>query len=198
MKNYGRLVWTEIAVDAIVEAVVQSEEMAPDHIETRALLQEFGAVTSVEQLKASLLTRYSQSQVDEVFAKFQISSITEFKQRMNAFVQFFYKAPPAFDANDPNNEKDFPVSVCLKFQPDLNVFDALQNAKLCREIRAREHDFKPVVMGAEVRSPFVFVTIFPASVVVDNAIPNMTASQIKNDVQGLFESEGMMASFFGP
>ncbi len=198
IKNYGRLVWAEVAIEAILGAVVQSTVLAPDSIQTKDLLSDLGGATTLPQLKTKLLARYASSQVDEIFKRLRITTIEEFKERMNLLVKFLYKEPPAFDANDPANAKDFPVSVCVKFQADLNLSDALQNAKLCRSVRERERDFDPAVNGADVKTPFVFITVFPDTVAVDNAIPGLTAAQIRTSVQSLFAAEGMLAHFFVP
>jgi len=198
IKNYGRLVWAEIAIEAILGAIVQSTVLAPDSIQAKDLLTDLGGATTLPQLRIKLLARYAQSQVDEIFKRLRITTIEEFKERTNLLVKFLYKEPPAFDPNDPANAKDFPVSVCVKFQADLNLSDALQNAKLCRSVRARERDFDPVVNGAEVKTAFVFITVFPDAVAVDNAIAGLTAAQIKTSVQNLFAAEGMLAHFFVP
>jgi hypothetical protein len=195
-RNHGRLVWVEVAVSAILAVIAQSTVMEPDNIITQNLLTNLGGASTIDELKTKLLAQFTQSQVDAMFAKLRITTITEFKERMNSIVQFNYKAPPAFDPNDPTNAKNFPVTICVKFQADLNVSDALQNAKLCRSVRERENSTQPVVEGAEVKTNFVFVTVFPDSVVVDNAIPGLTAAQIRTNVQNLFAAEGMLAHFF--
>ena len=120
----------------------------------------------------------------------------DFKERMNLLVQIFFKAAPPFDPNDPGNARTFPVSVCVLFQPDLNVSDALQAAKLCRTVMEKETDFNPVLDGAEVITPYVIVTVYPDSVVKDDAIPGLTAAQIRTGVQNVFAAEGMVSNFF--
>jgi hypothetical protein len=197
-RNYGRLVWVEVAVSAILGVIVESTVLAPDSIITQDLLTELGGAATIAELKTKLLAQFTPSQVQAIFTQLRITTIDEFKERMNLFVQFNYKAPPAFNPADPGNSKNFPVNVCVKFQPDLNVSDALQNAKLCRKVRERENNSQPIVEGAEVKSPFVFVTVFPDSVAVDDAIPGLKAAQIKTTVQNLFAAEGMLAHFFVP
>lgn len=197
-KNQGRLVWVDVALAAILAAKVESTVLAPESVVTRDLLTELGGAATIAELRTKLLARYTQSQLDAIFAKLHITTIDEFKERMNLFVQFTYKAPPAFDPADPAASKSFPLNVCVKFQPELNVADALQNAKLCRAVRASESNCKEEIQGAEVKTPFAFVTVFPDSVAADDAIPGMTAAQIKTSVQSLFAAEQMLAHFFVP
>jgi hypothetical protein len=60
----------------------------------------------------------------------------------------------------------------------------------------READFLASRDGAEIKSPYVFATVFPDAAAVDNALPGLTAAQIKTGAQSLFAAEGMLAHFF--
>jgi len=197
-KNQGRLVWVDVALAAILTAQVESTALEPESVRTRDLLAELGGAATIAQLKTKLLTLYTQSQLDAIFEELRITTIEEFKERMNLFVEFTYKAPPVFNPADPAASKTFPLNVCVQFQPELNVADALQSAKLCRAVRVRESNSKDEIQGAEVKTPFAFVTVFPDSLVVDNAIPGMTAAEIKTGVQSLFAAEKMLAHFLAP
>lgn len=197
-KNQGRLVWVDVALAAVLAATVETTVLEPESVVTRDLLTELGGAATIAELRAKLLTRYTQSQLDEIFAKLRITTIDEFKERMNLFVQFTYKEPPAFNPADPASARNFPLDVCVTFQPELNVADALRNAKLSRAIRARETTCTEEIQGAELKTSSVFVTVFPDSVAVDDAIPGMTAAQIKASVQSLFAAEKMLAHFLAP
>jgi hypothetical protein len=49
--------------------------------------------------------------------------------------------------------------------------------------------------GGDIDTPFAFVVIFADQAVVDGALPNLTAAQIKTNVKNLFKSERMLAHF---
>jgi hypothetical protein len=170
--------------------------MPIDSIRTANLIEDLGGVSSLADLRTKLLTRYAPSVVDGMFAALRINTVEDFEQRMNLLVQLFFKPAPVFDPEDPNSSRTFPVSVCLKFQSDLTIIDSLQAAKLCRSVMERETDFNPSCDGAEIKTPYVMVTVYPDSLVKDNVIPGLTAAQIRSDVQTLFTSEGMVAVFF--
>lgn len=196
MKRFGRLVWADVQLNLSLATKVQSTVMPIDSIRTANLIEDLGGVASLDDLRTKLLTRYAPSVVDAMFDALRISSIEDFEERMNLLVQLFFKAAPAFDPTDPNSSRVFPVTVCVKFQPDLSVSDALQAAKLCRSVMERETDFNPSPDGADFKTPYVIVTVYPDSVVKDNAIPGLTAAQIRSEVQSLFTSERMAAVFF--
>jgi len=196
LKRYGRLVWAEVQLNLTLDTKLHFTAMPIDSIRTANLIEDLGGVASLADLRTKLLARYAPSVVDAMFQTLRISTVEDFEERMNLLVQLFFKPAPAFDPADPNNSRTFPVSVCVKFQPDLNVSDALQAAKLCRAVMEKETDFMPNPNGAELKTPYVIVTVYPDSVVKDNAIPGLTSSQIRTEVQSLFSAEGMVANFF--
>lgn len=196
MRRYGRLVWVEVQLDLTLATKVQQLAMPIDSIRTANLIEDLGGVTSLADLRTKLQTRYSPSVVDAMFKALRISTLGDFQERMNLLVQLFFKPAPAFDPADPASSRVFPVTVCVKFQADLNISDALQAAKLCRAVMEKETDFNPSQDGAEIKTPYVIVTVYPNSVVKDNAIPGLTAAQITSSVQTLFTAEGMVANFF--
>jgi hypothetical protein len=197
MKRYGRLVWSDVQIELTLATLVQSTLMPIDSIRAANLIDDLGGVASLADLRAKLLARYAPSVVDAMFASLRISTLEDFEQRMNLLVQLFFKTAPAFNPADPANARSYPVSVCVQFQSDLAVTDALQAAKLCRSVMEREKDFNPSSpSGAEVKTPFVIVVVFPDSLVKDNAIPGLTAAEIRTGIQSLFTSEGMVAVFF--
>jgi hypothetical protein len=195
MKRFGRLVWAEVRLDVSLATKVQTLAMPIDSVRTSNLVEDLGGVPDLATLRTKLLARYAPSVVDAMFKTLRITTIADFEQRMNLLVQLFFKPAPVFDPADPANARTFPVSVCVKFEPDLNISDALQAAKLCRAVMEREIDGSPPPDGADVKTPFVMVTMYPGSVLKDNAIPGMTAGQIQTSVQALFAAEGMVASF---
>jgi len=196
MKRYGRLVWAEVQLDVSLATKVHVTAMPIDSVRTANFIDDLGGVTSLADLRTKLATRYAPSVIDGMFQALRITTLEDFKERMNVLVQIFFKAAPPFDPSDPANARIFPVSVCVIFQPDLKVSDALQAAKLCRAVMEKEKDFNPILDGAEVITPYVIVTVYPDSVVKDDAIPGLNAAQIRTEVKSIFTAEGMVANFF--
>ena len=193
--RFGRLEWVEVFLEIILSAKVHQQRAPIERVTARDLIEELGGVGSLAELRTKLGERYPQSIVEAFFEKLKISTLEEFKQKGNLFLETVFQTPPPFDPNDPKNLRNFRVNVCVKFQPELNITEVLQAAKLCRSILENERDFAKSFEGVEVKRPYVFVTIFPESVAVDNAIPGLNADQIKQGVQDLFTAEGMLARF---
>jgi hypothetical protein len=186
----------DVSLDVLLGAQLQDNRMPIDSITTQQLLDQIGGAATLDDLKTKLVALYSQDIVDTMFNQFSITTIDEFKERLNYLVTFQFKAPAPFNPADPANAHLLRTTVCVNFQPDLDVAGALQSAKLSRTILDDEQEAIPVPEGIEPVNKQVFVTVFPDSVAVDNAIPGLTAAVIKTSVQNLFAAEGMIAHFF--
>ena len=193
--RYGRLAWVDVFLEILLATNVHDKGAPLEKITTKNLIEKLGGVASLNELRTKLKTLYPDSVVEAFFKELRISSVDEFKRRGNLFLEFVYKTPPPFDPNDPQNARTFRVNFCVQFQPELKILEALQNAKLCRSILENEKDFAEAFEGGEIKTPYVFVAIFPEGVVVDNAIPGLTAAQIKASMKTLFAAEKMLALF---
>lgn len=196
MKRCGRLVWVDVMLDIELAATVHVTSQPLDGIRVKRLIDELGGAASLAELRTKLLARYSASVVEAMFRELRITTIEGFRSRGDLLVEFLFQAAPPFDPADPANARTFALAVCLKFQADLRIGEALQEAKLIRSVLQRETDFLARREGAEITSPQVFATVFPDAAAVDGALPGLTASQIRTAVQNLFAAEGMLAHFF--
>ncbi len=191
----GRLAWVEVFLQVLLSVQVHDQSAPIQSITATTLVEEFGEVTSMTDLKAKLAARYPQSVVDALFKQLRINTVEDFQEAGRLFFKFLYQTPPPFDPNDPTSFRDFKINVCVQFQSELNVSGALQNAKLSRSILENERDFMPTFDGGDIITPYAFVVIFPDSVVVDNAIPGLKAADIKAGIQAIFKAENMIAAF---
>jgi hypothetical protein len=196
--RYGRLSWVEVFLEVLLLTKFHKQGSPIERIATNDLIAELGGVDSLAELRNKLAERYSESVVEAFLKKLKIASVEEFKKNANLFIEFFYQEPPAFDPDDPQNSKTFRLNICVKLQSELNLMESLQTAKLCRSILENERDFAETFEGGEIKMPYVFLTIFPESVAVDNAIPGLNATQIQQGVKALFATEGMLAHFWQP
>jgi len=191
----GRLAWIDVFLSVLVATKVQSKKMPIESITTKNLLDKIGGASSIAELKTKLGALYPPSVVDAFFKKTRITSVDDFKSRPTLFLEFAYKAPPPFDPADPANARDFNLNVCVQFQPELKINEALQTAKLSRSILENEYDSVSNQEGVEINTPFAFVVIFADASVVDGAVPNLTAAQIRTGIKDLFKGEHMLAHF---
>lgn len=185
--RYGRLAWIEVFLEILLSTKVQQKSTPIESVTAKSLVEELGEFNSLAELKTKLQSRYSSSIVEAFFKELRISSLEEFQQKGNLFLEFVYKTPPPFDSNDPKNVRNFPVNICVKLQAELNITEALQEAKLCRNILENEKTFRDVFEGGEIKSQYVFVTIFPDSLTTD--------TQMKGKIKDLFIAENMLAHF---
>lgn len=194
--RYGRLAWVEVLLELLLSTKVHDKGAPIEKITVKNLIEKLGGITSLTELRNKLKTLYPDSIVDAFFKELHISSVEEFKRRGNLFLEFLYKTPAPYNPNDPRNARTYRVNVCVKFQPELKIEEALQSAKLCRSVLENERDFAETFEGGAIKVPYVFVVIFPDSVVKNNAIPGLTATQIKTSIKALLAAEKMLAHFF--
>lgn len=194
--RYGRLAWIEVFLEAILSTKVHDKGAPIEKIKTKNLVEKLGGVSSLTELRTKLETFYPKSIIDAFFKEVKISSIEGFKQRGNLFLEFIHKTPPPYNPNDPQNIRKFKINICVKLQPDLKIANTLQTAKLCRSILENERNFAKEFKGGEIKTPYIFVIIFPENAVSNNVIPGLTASQIKASVKNIFENESMLAHFY--
>jgi hypothetical protein len=194
--RYGRLAWTDIFLELLLNVKAQSTAGPIDKITVKHLLDELGAVNTIPQLRAALTAKYSTSVVDAYFKKTRITTIEDFKRRGNLFVEFVSKQPAPFDPDDPANSRTFRANVCVQCQAEAKIVEALQSSKLCRTILEGETSSAEDLDEVEVKTPFAFVVIFPDASVGDNFFPGLTAAQSKTSVKSIFAAENMLAHFF--
>jgi hypothetical protein len=194
--RYGRLAWVDIFLDVLLATKVESKKMQIESITSENLLEKLGGVTSMADLKNKLSALYPQSIVDAFFKQLRITSVADFRSRPNLFLEFVFKAAPPFDPNDPQNARDFSLNVCVQFQPELKIGEALQSAKLCRSILENERDFTQTFNGGDIDTPYAFVVIFADSAVQNGGLPNLTPAQLRAGIKSLFQAERILAHFF--
>jgi hypothetical protein len=192
----GRLAWVEVFLEILLKVKVHSTAAPIDKITVKHLLDELGAVNTLNELRNALASRYSPDVVNAFFKKTRITTIEEFKRRGNFFIEFVYKAPPPFNPEDPKNSRTFRANVCVQFQPELKIMESIQTAKLCRSILENEGASTQSLDEVEVKTPFVFVVIFPDGIVGDDFIAGVSAAQTKANIRLLFAAENMTAHFF--
>jgi hypothetical protein len=193
--RYGRLAWVDVLLDVVLATKVQSKAMSIESITAQNLLDKLGGVTSLADLKNKLAALYPQSIVDAFFKQLRITSVEAFANHPSLFLEFLYKAPPPFDPANPQNARNFQLNVCVQFQAELKIAETLQSAKLSRSILENERDFTQTIDGDVIDTPYAFVAIFSDSVIQDNALPSLTADQIKAGIKELFQAERMLAHF---
>ena len=193
--RHGRLAWTEVLLELLLNVKVHSTASPIEKITTKRLLDELGPVNTIPQLRTALTARYSPDVVNAFFTKTRITTIEDFKRRGNLFLEFVYKQPLPFDPNDPQNNRTFRANVCVQFQAEAKIVEALQSAKLCRSILEGEASAE-IISEAEVKTAFAFVVVFPDASIGNDFFPGLSAAQTKTQIKSIFAAENMVAHFF--
>lgn len=193
--RYGRLAWVDVLLNVLVSTKVASKRMPIEKITAQDLIEKLGGVTSLADLRNKLAALYPPSIVNAFFKQLHISSVDDFKSRPTLFLEFVYKAPLPFDPDDPRSTRKFKLNVCVQFQSEFKISEAIQIAKLCRSILENEKDFVSTFDDGEINTPYAFIVIFADSAIVDGAIPGLTRAQIKTGIKSLFQTERMIAHF---
>ncbi|HZY84958.1 MAG TPA: hypothetical protein VFE78_09010 [Gemmataceae bacterium] len=191
----GRLAWVDVYLDVLLAASVASLASPIDHITSGSLLDKLGPVASLDDLRAKLGALYAPSVVDAYFRQLRITTLDDFLSRPSLFLQFVYQAPPPYNPGDPAAAQEYPLNVCVQVREDVLVREALQAAKLCRNVLVNEGGFVDFAGGADVITPYAFVVVFPDGAVTDPTPLGISAAQFKAEVQALFAAEHMLAFF---
>lgn len=191
----GRLEWLDIFLELRVSAVVESRASRLEGIRPRDLMAELGEPTSLEELRAALEAEFGESVTRAFFDTLRITTFEEFTRRPKVFLEFVAEALPPFDPADPAHQRSFPLLVCLKVEPTLDIGDALRRARLCRGLLEHERQHVETYGDAEVRCPYAFISLFPESAATDTAIPGHTSAQVMSETRSLFAAEQMAAHF---
>ncbi len=192
----GRLEWIDVRFQVVVAAIIEDRFTKVRQITATDLLADLGNPGTLAALRAALVARFGAFAAERTIEALRIDSIEELRQRGALSLKIESETPPPFDPTDPANRRELPLDLCLQVVPGLDITLALRTAKLDRAL-LEEEERRPgeVAPGIERRRPSVFLVLFPDSAAVDNAIPGLTAAQIKTQTRNLFTREEMAAHF---
>lgn len=191
----GRLEFLDAEIEIVVTATIEDRATRVRQITATDLLTELGNPANMVALRAALVAQYGAFVADHAIEKLHIESVEELARRGALSFRIESEPAPPFDPDDPANRRELPLQFCIKVVPQLDPVVALRDAKLCRLLIEEERRSPETVGGAEVRRPFLFLALFADSAAADNAIPGLTAAQIKTQVRDLFNREEMVAHF---
>lgn len=191
----GRLEFLDAEIEIEVTATIEDRATRVRQITATDLLTELGNPGNMVALRAALVAQYGAFVADRAIEKLHIESVEELARRGALSFRIESEPAPPFDPNDPANRRDLPLHFCIKVVPQLDPVLALRDAKLCRLLIEEERRSPDEVDGAEIRRPFLFLALFADSAAADDAIPGLTAAQIRTQVRDLFNREEMVAHF---
>jgi hypothetical protein len=151
---------------------------------TAASIDDF---TSLAQFKA----KFRFFDLDAFMEEHGITTAADLKRLAHYLLaELKLKAPPAFDPNDPANERRFDLDLAILVRDTVDLAEALRDAKLTVALLEHAVAFRRESEEAEVRTPFAPVVVFP-----DDALPaGVTADELKT----FFAAERVMALLTPP
>jgi hypothetical protein len=191
----GRLSWVDLFLELRLAAKVDAKAAPLKEIVVSDLLETLGNPTNLTQLRNALRARYGDSVVAAAFERLKITSFEEFRRRGARFVQFVSEPPPPFDPADPATARSYALCACLVAEAQLDLTDALRNAKLVRSLLENERQHRELFDGGEVKRPYVLVVLFPESAAQGGGFPGLTPEQVRTRTRELFAAEEMVAHF---
>ncbi|MFN7960553.1 MAG: hypothetical protein U0002_04715 [Thermoanaerobaculia bacterium] len=193
--RHGLLEWLELFLEVDLEVVVDDHATPLKSVKAVDFLADLGNPATLPALRAALEARYGPYLRDRLLAELKIHSIEELRHRGALTLTLESEPAPPFDPDDPANHREVPLRLAFRAAAQLEPTAALAKAKLARSLLEDEQLVAPELAGFEAKRPYAFVTLFPDSVAVDNAIPGLTAAQIRTRVKALFAAEEMTAHF---
>lgn len=190
----GRQEWLDAYFEVDLAVVLEASAGPLEGIRSADLLAELGEPGSLDELRAALVARFGDEAGAATFEKLHITSLEDLK-RGKLLVELQGAEPPPFDPGDPANTEVFPLALCVKVEPELEVRRSLRAALLCRSLMENEGQHPRVYQDAEVRRPYAFVTLYPDSAAVDDLIPGVAAGDLKAQIANLYAAEEMAVHF---
>lgn len=191
----GRLGWVDVLVELEVRAVLERRATPPERMDSKDLLAELGDPADLDELRTALEGRFGPSVAEEALERLSVTSIEEFRRRAPRLVELVGEPPPPFDPNDPASAESFPLLVCFRLEPELDIAGALRQAQLSRSLLEAERQYVEVYGEAEVRRPYAFVSLFPASAATGGVLPGLSPEELRTQTRALFAAEEMAAHF---
>jgi hypothetical protein len=175
--------WVDVVANLRVTVVLNADPGELDTITTQSI-DDF---TTLAQFKA----KFRFFDLDAFMAEHGITTAAELKRLAHFLLaEVKLKAPPAFDPNDPANERRFDLQLAILVRDTVDVAEALRDAKLTVALLEHALTFRREVLEAEVRTPLAPVLIFP-----DDALP---AGVTAGELQAFFASERVLVLLTPP
>lgn len=191
----GRLEWLDVLLELQLRARIHDQRAPLEGASSRSLLDTLGHPESFEAFRAALEARHGERLAAEMLERLKIRTMDDVRRKAGLLVGVAATEPAPYDPTDPASEYLLPLVLCIQIEPDLNLSQSLRNAKLRRSLLEHERNQPEILRGAEIRRPYVFLSIFPASVAIDDAVPGLSADEIKTRTRALFAAEEMSAHF---
>jgi hypothetical protein len=137
---------------------------------------------------ADFESRFDYIDMPRFMASAGVATLDQLKARFPHQFELSYAEPPVFDPSDPDVERTFRLAVSVLFMADVQLTEALQEAKACRRAAEAARPHAAEADGASVLAASAWMVVFPATA-------SLPTGLTQADVEALFAAEGMVAAF---
>jgi hypothetical protein len=174
-------VWVDLAVVLDLTLLLEIDSGEVESILTRE-------ITGFATL-ADFQSRFRFIDLNAFMSEHGITTVDELREAFHYLLtEIRLRALPPFNPEDPANQHRYQLKLAIFIRDVLDVAAALRDAKLVRTVLERALVFHGEVEGAEVRTPYAPVLIFPAA-----AVPGAPLTQAA--LEAFFAAEGVLALF---
>jgi hypothetical protein len=182
--NGAEPTWLDIAAEVDVTLVLEVDAGQVASILTPD-------VTGFNTL-AEFQARFRFIDLDAFMARHRITTVDELKQAYQYLLAEIRLQPPGpFDPASPANRRHFTLGVAVLIRDAIDVTATLRVAKLARAVAERTLTYRRDADGAEARTPYVPLVIFPEAALA--GLP-FTGDALRT----FFATEGILALFVTP
>ena len=182
--NGGEPTWLDIAAEVGMTLVLDVDPGQVASIITR----EITGFNTLDEFRA----RFRFIDLDAFMARHGIATVQELRDAYHYLLtEVQLRAPGPFNPNDPANRHRFALSVAVLIRESIDVAAALRAAKLTRAVVERTVTYRRETGGAEVRTPYAPVVVFP-----DAALAGLPFTG--DALRTFFATEGIVALFLTP
>jgi hypothetical protein len=182
--NGAEPTWLDIAAEVGMTLVLDVDAGQVASILTRE-------ITGFDTL-AEFRARFRFIDLDAFMGRHGITTVEELKEAYHYLLtEVQLQAPGPFDPTSPANRHRFTLSVAVQIRESIDVAAALRAAKLARAVAERTVPYYRETGGAEVRTPYAPLVIFP-----EGALTGLPFTG--EALRAFFATEGILALFLTP
>jgi hypothetical protein len=176
--------WVDLAAYLSVTVVLEVDAGEVESLR----ISDLGEFTTLAQFEA----KFRFFDVAGFMEEHHLNTVDDLKRAFRYLLaEVKLKAPSPFDPNDPANQRRFPLQLAVLVRASIDLVGALRDARLAREAVERALAYRRELDGAEVRTPYAPLLVFPQAAVANTPF---TEAQIDD----FFASQSIVALFVTP
>jgi hypothetical protein len=176
--------WIDLTAYLSVTVILQVDPGEVDSLR----ISDLGEFTTLAQFQA----KFRFFDVARFMTEHGLSTVEELKRAFHYLLgEVRLKTPSLFDPNDPANQHRFSLQLAVLVRATIDLVNALRDARMAREAVERSLSYRREMDGAEVRTPYAPLLVFPQTAVADTPFSEA-------QIHDFFASQSILALFITP